>query len=471
MIYALLVQTHADLHDVEIAQKLAERGFAVLQTLPDVATRANLLPYMAIGLADIGNRAGAGLAALEGLRAATQVPAGRDQIAALAQVTMAQAKIGDRAEAEETLQIARQAAAQIIDPTGKVYALAHLARAEVAAGNRDRGRTLARESAAAYDRTQTDPNFTIALRVTTLGLIAVAQSGGGRSQHGAPNPARIAADREPAAADLRAVSGAGHRGRYRHSGRSGSLSVRPARAAAPLLTGAAFLLGPVGFLAPLGLAPLLIAVALGLATIAVLERRFPAPPVDFLAAFGLLCTLALASVLWAIEPWQSFVRALRLVGECAEGFLLIDAAGRLDAAERRRVLAGLALGLGLMIVLALTDALLTQRMMRWLRGTITPATVGNRGATVLALMMWPTVLFLARMRGRLGGWLGSRGAAIGGWILATIGIVACLERERASGAGGRHDHVPGRAALRQAVARVALVLVPALVLLMPMCRS
>jgi len=176
VIYALLVQTHADLHDVEIAQKLAERGFAVLQTLPDLATRANLLPYMALGLADIGNRDGAGVAALEGLRAATKMPPGRDQIAALAQITMVQAKIGDRAQAEETLAIARQAAGQIPDVTGQVYALAHLARAEAAVGNFDRARTLARESAMTYDRTQTDGNFTLALRVTTLGLIAVAQA-------------------------------------------------------------------------------------------------------------------------------------------------------------------------------------------------------------------------------------------------------------------------------------------------------
>jgi tetratricopeptide (TPR) repeat protein len=176
VIYALLVQTHADLHDGEIAQKLAERGFAVLQTLPDAATRANLMPYMAMGLAEIGNLAGARVAALEGLRAATQVPPGRDQIAALAQVTMAQAKIGDHANALETLAIARQAAAQIPDVTGQVYALAHLARAEAAVGNYDRARTLARDSAMTYDRTQTDSNFTIALRVTTLGLIAVAQA-------------------------------------------------------------------------------------------------------------------------------------------------------------------------------------------------------------------------------------------------------------------------------------------------------
>jgi tetratricopeptide (TPR) repeat protein len=176
VIYALLVQTHAELGDREDAQKIATRGFELLQKLPDNATKANFLPYMAMGLADIGNRDGAGLAALEGLRAATQVPPGRDQIAALSQITMAQAKIGDRTEAEETLRIARQAAAAITDVTGRVYALAHLARAEAALGSRDRARTMARDAAMAYDRTQSDAAFTTGPRVAALGLIALAQA-------------------------------------------------------------------------------------------------------------------------------------------------------------------------------------------------------------------------------------------------------------------------------------------------------
>jgi hypothetical protein len=176
VILAVLVQTYADLHDAEVAQRIAEQAFVELQKLPDKAIKANLLPYLAIGLVDIGNRDGAGLATLEGLRAATQVPPGRDQIAALSLVTVAQAKIGDRSEAEETVRITRQAAQAITDGTGQVYALAHLSRAESALGNKDRGRTLARDAALAYDRTQSDATFTIAQRVTTLGLIAIAQS-------------------------------------------------------------------------------------------------------------------------------------------------------------------------------------------------------------------------------------------------------------------------------------------------------
>src|SRR5260221_2082762 len=79
-IYALLVQTYADLREAEEAQQVAQAGFKALRALPDLATKANLLPYVASGLVDIGNRDGAGLATLEGLRAATQMPAGRDQI-------------------------------------------------------------------------------------------------------------------------------------------------------------------------------------------------------------------------------------------------------------------------------------------------------------------------------------------------------------------------------------------------------
>lgn len=176
VVYAVLVQAYADLRDAKVAQALAQKAFPALQALPDNATKANLLPYLAIGLADINNRDGAGLAALEGLRAATQVPPGRDQIGGLSLVALAQAKVGDRKEAEETLQIARQAANAITDGTGRVYALAHLARAEAALGNRDRARVLARDSAQAYDKTQTDPGFSTAQRVTTLGLIALAQA-------------------------------------------------------------------------------------------------------------------------------------------------------------------------------------------------------------------------------------------------------------------------------------------------------
>jgi O-antigen ligase len=233
--------------------------------------------------------------------------------------------------------------------------------------------------------------------------------------------------------------------------------VQPRRVAAPLLTVAAFLIGPVGFLAPLGLAPLLIAVALGLAAIAAWERRLPAPPIDLAVGLSLLCTLGLASVVWSIDPQQSLVRALRLLGECVEGVLLLDAADRLDAAERRRILAGLALGLGLMIALALADAGLGRGLMRWLHGPSTPPTASNRGATVLALMMWPALLFLTRARWR----------ALA-WILAALGLVACLSSSAHLALAVATATFLAALWQGRAIARALLVLAPAAVLVMPL---
>jgi O-antigen ligase len=236
------------------------------------------------------------------------------------------------------------------------------------------------------------------------------------------------------------------------------LSVRAGRAAAPLLAVAAFLIGPIGFLAPLGLTPLLIAVALGLAAIAVLEHRLPAPSIDLAAALSLLCTLGLASVVWALDPEHSLVRALRLVGECIEGLLLLDAADRLDAAQRARILGGLALGLAVMIALALADAGLSRGVMRWLHGPLTPPTASNRGATVLALMMWPALLSVSRAR-----WL-----AIGGWILAALGIVVCLAASAQLALAVATVTFLVSLWRGRAVARIMLVLAPVAVLAMPL---
>ncbi|MBV8165542.1 MAG: O-antigen ligase family protein, partial [Alphaproteobacteria bacterium] len=231
-------------------------------------------------------------------------------------------------------------------------------------------------------------------------------------------------------------------------------------AAAPLLTVAAFLVGPIGFLAPLGLAPLLTVAALGLAAIAVRERRLPAPPLDLSIALTLLCVIALASVTWAVDPDQSLARALRLIAECVEGVLLLDAVDRLEAAERRRVLIGLALGLGVTALLGFVDAALGRGLMRWIHGAEAPPTVGNRGDTVLALMMWPALVGLARRRG--GAWVASAAWAVAALAIA-LGLAASAHLALAVA-----SIVFAAAWWRgRGLARVAFVLAPALVLAMP----
>lgn len=185
------------------------------------------------------------------------------------------------------------------------------------------------------------------------------------------------------------------------------------RIAAPLLTGAAFVVGPLALLAPLGLAPLLAVVAAGLVLEAILARRLPAVGSDLGLALALLCVLALASALWAVDPAHSLDRAVRLVVESLEGLLLLDGLAQLGAAARRRVLGALALGLAVMIALFVIDAATGGAVMRALHG-VKPVTITNRGATVLAILMWPALLWLGRTRGR--GW------AIAGAIAATVGV-------------------------------------------------
>ena len=234
----------------------------------------------------------------------------------------------------------------------------------------------------------------------------------------------------------------------------------PARAAAPLLTIAAFLVGPIGFLAPLGLAPLLIVVALGLAAIAWLEHRVPGPPIDLSVALTLLCVVALASVTWAVDPDQSLARSLRLFGECVEGVLLLDAVERLDDAERRRVIDGLAAGLAVTAALAFADYVFDRGLMRWLHGPATPPTASNRGATVLAIMMWPVLRHLARR--------GGTPAALAEWFVAASAIALCLAAS-AQLALAVASLVFVVALWRgRAVAWIALVTVPLLVLAMPL---
>lgn len=240
----------------------------------------------------------------------------------------------------------------------------------------------------------------------------------------------------------------------------------PTARAAALLTLAAFLIGPVALLAPLGLAPLLTVVALGLAAIAACERRWPVPAVDLGLALALLCALALASALWAVDPEHSAWRAIRLIGEAVEGVLLIDAGARLAPAARRRVLTALAAGLALTSALAIADWLSAGALMRGLHGPRARVTTNNRGATVLAILLWPALVLPWRARGPV--------ALLGGWVIGALGVAACLSASAHVALAlatvcGALAWWFGRAAARVAVvvAGVVVIVMPLLTLLAP----
>ena len=183
---------------------------------------------------------------------------------------------------------------------------------------------------------------------------------------------------------------------------------------------AAFLLPPVAAVAPLAIAPLLAVssvLALALGAYRRLEQLIPLRPL--IVILGLLCLWATASALWSILPLHSLLEGLRLFAIVAAGLIMVLVALDLAAPERERLgralLWGFLIALALLAVAALARATLPlppqgTPMARWLRGYAR----FDRGATALALGIWPSLLVVGRSRA---GW---RGVAL---FLATAVVV------------------------------------------------
>ncbi|HUZ71814.1 MAG TPA: O-antigen ligase family protein [Stellaceae bacterium] len=166
---------------------------------------------------------------------------------------------------------------------------------------------------------------------------------------------------------------------------------------AAILAGCAAVLPLLAEWAPLGLAPLL-AVA-GIAVLAV-DGRAALAAARHLAPcavlFGALALWAAVSAAWSILPLYSFVSALRLVGVGAGGLVVFGAAMALAPERRRLVGAALLGGLAAAIAVALIERATDGAITRFL---IAPARVSlvrfDRGATTLALALWPMVAAIA----------------------------------------------------------------------------
>jgi O-antigen ligase len=184
-----------------------------------------------------------------------------------------------------------------------------------------------------------------------------------------------------------------------------SLAWLPARTWATPSLGlavAAFLLPLAGALAPLAIAPLLLVSALLVLALGGHRRlgRLIALRA-LLAVLGLVCLWATASALWSILPAHSLLEGLRLFAIVASGLILVAEVLGLDALERERVsralISGFLLALALLAVVALARLALPlpspgTATARWLRGY----TRFDRGATTLALALWPVLLVVGR---------------------------------------------------------------------------
>ena len=176
---------------------------------------------------------------------------------------------------------------------------------------------------------------------------------------------------------------------------------------------AAFLAPPLSVFAPLGFAPLFIVTAIA----ALVTRRlgagaWPSAPLPFSILLVAILGWSLLSLGWAIETGVAFQALWRLVLIFVGGVVIVDAARHLMPEERdifdRLICAGFLLGLALMALERFAHGPLFHLFNTSPPDEDFPLVVLNRGATVLALMIWPVAIAI---------WQRSSTAAIALWLV------------------------------------------------------
>jgi exopolysaccharide production protein ExoQ len=178
---------------------------------------------------------------------------------------------------------------------------------------------------------------------------------------------------------------------------------RPAHA----LALAGLLMPPLATVAPLSLAPLLALAAMGALMLGGYRELWRLGSVSPLViAMAVLGVFGTASAAWSIIPLHSFLEGLRFLAISAGGLVVIAVALSLTAEEQDGVQRWLILGVVLaLVVLALAGLARAlwdpfpagAPLALWLRRF----TVFDRGATTLALAVWPAAWGLGRRGKRL----------------------------------------------------------------------
>lgn len=188
---------------------------------------------------------------------------------------------------------------------------------------------------------------------------------------------------------------------------------------------------PLAIVAPLGLAPLLLAAALGILVGDGWPRRVHRHFAIATAVLVLLTLWGALSALWSIDPGRSVSMAARLALTFAAGGILLDKALRLDRRGRRRLAVVAAIGAGAGVLILISEAMTGQAILRLGRALLdarepTPVML-NRASTVLALMVWPAAYALYRLGGAVPA-IVMLAAAFGALALLenTTSFLACL---------------------------------------------
>ena len=161
---------------------------------------------------------------------------------------------------------------------------------------------------------------------------------------------------------------------------------------AVVLAASAALTPVVALTAPLGVAPLLTIAAVA---ILALDGRAVLATARFLAPFAILAAALAAwtilSAAWSIIPLHSLGEGIRLVFVLLGGMVVLAGAHSLLPRGRRLVVSCAAFGLLVAIVFALHEGLTGASMTEAVLGRAVRIERLDRGATTLALALWPVL--------------------------------------------------------------------------------
>jgi exopolysaccharide production protein ExoQ len=186
---------------------------------------------------------------------------------------------------------------------------------------------------------------------------------------------------------------------------------------------------PLLAVAPLGMAPLLIATAvLGYTAERVQSGGWPRVPADTAALFAVFLVWCALSLIWDLNPGSGARKLIDVVLTMGSLLALLALAGRMDLEQSRRLSWALAGGMLVGLLLLAIETLFDFPLYRAVMGSspkLDDLIESKRSVDALPLLVWPACLALARLNVP---WLGA--------LLAAVFTVACVKLTASSATMG-----------------------------------
>lgn len=169
---------------------------------------------------------------------------------------------------------------------------------------------------------------------------------------------------------------------------------RRAKFALWFLAAGVVILPGLAFLGPLAIAVLgtIMALVSGL----LVDAKYRPDWKDPLVAIGALGLVGAISALGAVDPGHAVAEAARFLLEILGAMALFAAAARLDAISRRRLLDALVVGMVLALTIAVIEIATDAALLRQISDKVIGLASLDRGASALALALWPMAAHLHR---------------------------------------------------------------------------